>query len=160
MTPTARIPGSFSNHLMIRIQGAEAHSATDRNTGKNPVFWVCCWHYQCLYTGPMAKYPIIRTKQFILKLLAKEHKCHDQDSNPHSVDQKHKSLTQVVLTAQPWQALEKISCGVAAVNKNDNIQTNRCRGFNFPPCSVFRITKYGNITSCDTCAQQAKVVNS
>ena len=36
---------------------------------------------------------------------------------------------------------------------------NRCGGFNFPPCSVFRMTKYGDITSCDACAQQAKVVN-
>ena len=33
-----------------------------------------------------------------------------------------------------------------------------CGGFNFPPCSVFRITKYGYITSCDACAQQSKIV--
>ena len=35
----------------------------------------------------------------------------------------------------------------------------RCGGFNFPLCSVFRKTKYGSITSCDACAQQAKVVH-
>ena len=34
----------------------------------------------------------------------------------------------------------------------------RCGGFNFPLCSVFQMTKYGSITSCDACAQQAKVV--
>ena len=35
----------------------------------------------------------------------------------------------------------------------------RCGGFNFPPCSVFRITKHGYITSCDACAQQSKIVH-
>ena len=41
-------------------------------------------------------------------VLLKGDKCHDRDSNPHSADQKHKSLNPVVLTTSPGHATNNI----------------------------------------------------
>ncbi len=39
------------------------------------------------------------------KYLAQGHKCQDRDSNPHSADQKHQSLSPVLLTTRPGHAI-------------------------------------------------------
>ena len=45
-----------------------------------------------------------KDKVIMVKYLAQGNKCHDQDSNPKSADQKHQSLSQVLSLAQPRYA--------------------------------------------------------
>ena len=46
-----------------------------------------------------------RREAIIAKCLAQEHKYHDQDLNPHSAEQKHESLSSVLLSPQPRHPL-------------------------------------------------------
>ena len=69
------------------LQGAVAHQGEpllDKWTG---LFYV-------LYTTH-------RTKGMVKCLAFKVQGCHDWDSNPHSANQKHRSLSAVLLTARP-----------------------------------------------------------
>ena len=45
--------------------------------------------------------------RIVVKYLVKGHKCHDRDSKSHSADQKHLSLSPVLLTARPRHATWK-----------------------------------------------------
>ena len=64
------------------------------------------------FTGPTALCPIRRTKHHGQKCLAlKGHRCYDLESNPHSADQKHQSLSPVPLTARPRHAKVKRHLG-------------------------------------------------
>ncbi len=45
-----------------------------------------------------------KDKAIMVKHLAQGYKCHDQDLNPLSADQKHQSLSPVLLTARPRHA--------------------------------------------------------
>ena len=65
----------------------------------------CTGYFYCVtqHTGPKVLRPIQRMKQIMVNCLAKGHRRHKRDLNPHSADHKHQSLGLMlwVLTARP-----------------------------------------------------------
>ncbi len=60
-------------------------------------------HYTTHGTYGFTSHP--KNEAIMVKCLSEGHKCHDRDSNPHSADQKHQSLSSVFVSARPRQAI-------------------------------------------------------
>ena len=73
-------------------------------------------------------------EKLMVKCLARGHKCHDLDSNPHSTEQKHQSLSSVLLSARPrhptWnRAVEIALCSTSQQSVSVWVTTSRHSDF-------------------------------
>ena len=80
------------------LQGAVAQYAANQ-TRANPfsLFEKCTGFFY------LAFFPS-EGRSIMVQCLAWGHRCRDWDSYPHSADQRHQSLSPVLLSAKPWHA--------------------------------------------------------